>query len=147
VIYVTETPPDEYESGHVVAAICHHLSAPERPPRIPPSSKVRNHPFFRGFQERTPMHTEWHESCSIPFRLLTIEGSLMRASAAPLPTIELPIEQHDEPEQLTLLELVRVVSEITDDEREVIATVQHMLLSGRVKLCGNFSKTPAKDFC
>lgn len=38
--------------------------------------------------------------------------------------------------ETTLLELVRVVSELTDDDREVVATVMEMLRSGRVRLCG-----------
>ena len=40
--------------------------------------------------------------------------------------------------ETTLLELVRAVSEITDDDREVVATVMEMLRSGRVRLCGSF---------
>ena len=41
----------------------------------------------------------------------------------------------------TLLELVQVVSEVTDDDREVVATVVHLLRSGRVRLNGNFRGT------
>jgi hypothetical protein len=44
--------------------------------------------------------------------------------------------------RFTLLELVRVVSEVTDDETEVVATVQHLLASGRVRLCGSFRDDP-----
>lgn len=40
--------------------------------------------------------------------------------------------------EVTLLELVTAVSEVADNEREVIATVVHMLASGRVRLCGTF---------
>ena len=40
--------------------------------------------------------------------------------------------------ETTLLELVRAVSEITSDDREVVATVMEMLRSGRVRLCGSF---------
>jgi hypothetical protein len=40
--------------------------------------------------------------------------------------------------ETTLLELVRAVSEITTDDREVVATVMEMLRSGRVRLCGSF---------
>jgi hypothetical protein len=40
--------------------------------------------------------------------------------------------------ELTLLELVQAVCDETDDEREVIATVRHLLESGQVRLCGNF---------
>jgi len=38
----------------------------------------------------------------------------------------------------TLLDLVRAIGEVTDDEREIVATVRLLLASGRVRLCGNF---------
>ena len=65
----------------------------------------------------------------------------MRANLRYEPKLPVPLST-DEPEQVTLLELVRAVSEVTDDEREVVATVRAMLLSGRVRLCGNFRNTP-----
>ena len=43
--------------------------------------------------------------------------------------------------ETTLLELVRAVSDVTDDDREVVATVSHLLRSGRVRLVGNFRGT------
>lgn len=46
----------------------------------------------------------------------------------------------------TLLELVEVIAEVTDDDREVVATVLHMLASGRIKLCGNFRNEPIEAF-
>jgi len=46
----------------------------------------------------------------------------------------------------TLLELVRAVSETTEDDREVIGTIVHMLRSGRVELCGTFRDEPVDDF-
>jgi hypothetical protein len=46
----------------------------------------------------------------------------------------------------TLLALVRAVSEVTQDEREVVATILHMLRSGEVRLCGNFRNHPIEDF-
>jgi hypothetical protein len=53
----------------------------------------------------------------------------------------------DEEEHLTtLLELVRAISEVTSDEREVVATVLHMLSTGRAKLCGNFRGSSVEDF-
>ena len=70
-----------------------------------------------------------------------MRANLRHATAVPIPL------GVDEPESVTLLELVRAVSEVTDDEREVVATVRHMLLSGRVRLCGNFRNTAPKDFC
>lgn len=45
----------------------------------------------------------------------------------------------------TLLELVRVVSEVTSDEREVVATVLHLLKTGRARLCGNFRGASVED--
>ncbi len=50
-----------------------------------------------------------------------------------------------EPHPCTLLELVRVLSEITDDEHEVVATVIHMLCSGSVRLIGNFRGVSFKE--
>lgn len=46
----------------------------------------------------------------------------------------------------TLLALVGAVGEITDDDREVVATILHMLRSGEVRLCGNFRNHPVEDF-
>lgn len=50
------------------------------------------------------------------------------------------------PRETTLLEVVRVLGEITNDEREIVATVLWMLSSGRIKLCGNFRDCPLSDF-
>lgn len=50
------------------------------------------------------------------------------------------------PQVTTLLELVRVLGEITDDDREVVATVLSLLGSGQVRLCGNFRDALAEDF-
>ncbi len=69
----------------------------------------------------------------------------MRTNFRHTPAIPIPLDG-DEPEQVTLLELVRAVSEVTDDDREVVATVRHMLQSGRVRLCGNFRNASPKDF-
>lgn len=48
--------------------------------------------------------------------------------------------------QTTLLELVRVISEVTDDDAEVVGTILHMLRSGRVELCGTFKNEPIESF-
>ena len=48
---------------------------------------------------------------------------------------------------VTLLELVEAVGEVTDDENEIIATVQYMLTSGTISLRGNFRDTDPEDFC
>ena len=43
------------------------------------------------------MQTEWHDSCSFSLRVLSIEGTPMRTSAARAPMIELPLDA-EEPE-------------------------------------------------
>ncbi len=40
--------------------------------------------------------------------------------------------------QLTLLDLVKAVSDSAASEAEVVATVVHLVNSGVVQLCGNF---------
>ncbi len=52
-------------------------------------------------------------------------------AAAPAITIQTPRE-------LTLLDLVQAVSACAENEAEVVATVLHLLRSGRVRLRGNF---------
>jgi len=42
------------------------------------------------------------------------------------------------PQDMTLLELVKAVSDHARSEAEVIATVAYLVNSGRVRLCGNF---------
>jgi hypothetical protein len=51
-------------------------------------------------------------------------------------------EERRAPRQLTLLELVETIAEVTEDEREIVATVVHMLASGQVCLAGNFRQEP-----
>ena len=40
--------------------------------------------------------------------------------------------------EVTLLELVQAICDQTNDDREVVETVRHLLLSGQVRLRGNF---------
>ena len=62
----------------------------------------------------------------------------MRSAARSIP-LDVPVHyEKPEPEPVTLLELVDAICDVTDDEREVVATVLHMLRSGVVKLNGNF---------
>lgn len=49
------------------------------------------------------------------------------------------------PRFTTLLEIVRIVGEVTDDDREVVATVLHMLESGSIQLTGNFRNAHPDD--
>ncbi len=60
----------------------------------------------------------------------------MRASALqrPLPRAL----SGPEPAESTLLELVRAVADETEDDREVVAIVLHLVRSGRVRLVGSF---------
>ncbi len=66
----------------------------------------------------------------------------MAVAAVQVPGLEIsprvPHADSEEGRQFTLLELVRVISEVTEDEEEIVATVLHMLRSGSVRLCGNF---------
>ena len=52
-----------------------------------------------------------------------------------------------EPEPVTLLELIEAVSEVSESEQEVLATVTFMLNSGRVRLSGSFRDTPITKLC
>jgi hypothetical protein len=56
----------------------------------------------------------------------------IRKPRQPLPEVEGKVIE------TTLLELVQTISDLTEDDREVVATVIEMLHSGRVRLIGNF---------
>lgn len=43
-----------------------------------------------------------------------------------------------EPETLTLLDLVAAVADVASTAEEVVATIQHLVETGRVHLIGNF---------
>jgi hypothetical protein len=47
---------------------------------------------------------------------------------------------------VTLLEVVRAVGDVTDNDHEVVATVLHLLVSGKIRLRGNFRGSSASDF-
>jgi hypothetical protein len=49
--------------------------------------------------------------------------------------------------ETTLLELVSAVSDECESEAEVVATVLHLLASGRVRLCGNFRNASLQELC
>ena len=66
----------------------------------------------------------------------------MNAAATATPQ---PVEA-SAPRQVTLLELVQSICEITDNDREVVAVVKFLLDSGRVRLCGNFRESSAAEF-
>lgn len=48
--------------------------------------------------------------------------------------------------ETTLLELVKAVSEVSRDEREIIAVVVDLLERGRARLVGNFRGAPPEIF-
>jgi hypothetical protein len=48
--------------------------------------------------------------------------------------------------ETTLLELVRAVSEVTQDETELVSAVLDLLESGRAILIGNFRDIPIEVF-
>jgi predicted nucleic-acid-binding protein len=66
-----------------------------------------------------------------------VEETTMRTSAAALRIQTLPAGEEAVVET-TLLELVTTLGELTEDDREVVATVVELLRSGRVRLIGNF---------
>ena len=61
------------------------------------------------------------------------EGESMSASAV----AETATHVECEVPEVTLWELIWAVTEVADDEREVVATVAHMLTSGSVRVVGN----------
>jgi hypothetical protein len=62
-----------------------------------------------------------------------------------LEPLESPAGQYEAP-CVTLLELVEAVSSESRSDREVIATVLHMLRRGSVVLRGSFRGLPAEQF-
>jgi len=61
------------------------------------------------------------------------EGESMSASAV----AEIATHVECDVPEVTLWELIWAVTEVADDEREVVATVAHMLTSGSVRVVGN----------
>ena len=49
--------------------------------------------------------------------------------------------------ETTLLDLVAAVSEECDSEAEVVATILHLLGSGRARLCGSFRDVSLRELC
>ena len=50
-------------------------------------------------------------------------------------------------DSLSFLDLVEAVAEFSDSEQEVVATVMHMLRSGRVHLRGSYPEPAAAKLC
>lgn len=55
--------------------------------------------------------------------------------------------QDEESREVTLHELIDAVTEVSENEHEVVATVTHMLNSGRVRLSSNFRDTSLSALC
>lgn len=51
-------------------------------------------------------------------------------------------QESAEPVQVTLLELVKAISEVSKNEAEVVGTVCYMLSTGSVELTGTFKNEP-----
>ncbi len=65
-----------------------------------------------------------------------------------IPAVHLvPTDGPSEPQDVTLLELIEAVSEVSETEQEVLATVTYMLNSGHVRLAGNFRDMPISKLC
>ena len=60
---------------------------------------------------------------------------------------EIETQSVSDPDEVTLLELIEAVSEYSQSEREVIATVMHMLRSGHVQLSGTYSEPASAKLC
>ena len=56
-------------------------------------------------------------------------------------------DRESDPDSINLLELVEAVAEFSESEKEVVATVMHMLRSGRVQLRGTYSEPAAAKLC
>jgi hypothetical protein len=69
-------------------------------------------------------------SAATPLRELAIQERTAESDGA--------TRRAEAPVEVTLLELVKAVSDVSDSELEVVATVVHMLRSGSVRLRGNF---------
>lgn len=64
---------------------------------------------------------------------------------APESVVELQ-RPRGEPLATTLLDLVEAVSDVSSNEQEVVATIVHMLRSGRVRLTGCMRNAPREAF-
>jgi hypothetical protein len=67
------------------------------------------------------------------------EAGTMRAVVKTVsPSTRRRLQRGDDGIDTTLLELVQAVARNTSDEGEIVATVRHLLRTGRVRLIGNF---------
>jgi hypothetical protein len=54
---------------------------------------------------------------------------------------ELETVEASHPETLTLLDLVAAIADEAETDEEVVATIQHLIETGKVTLVGNFRST------
>jgi len=73
-------------------------------------------------------------------------------------TVSIPVEhlrqvheietyQESDADSISLQELFAAVAEFSDSEKEVVATVMHMLRSGKVQLQGSYSEPVLAKLC
>ena len=75
------------------------------------------------------------ETCSVPVEHTSISYEVSpRESAQRKPSLD-----GNSQEELNFMDLIEAVGEVTEDETEIVATVIHMLESGRVRLCGEWN--------
>ena len=75
------------------------------------------------------------ETCSVP-----VEHTSISYEVNPIQSGQRnPYRVGDPQEELNLIDLIEAVGEVTHDETEIVATVIHMLESGRVRLCGEWN--------
>jgi hypothetical protein len=70
------------------------------------------------------------------------EEEMMHATGV---SIQIP-DALPEYSEVTLLEVVQAICDETNDDREVVETVRHLLSSGQVRLSGNFRYSAPSTF-
>jgi hypothetical protein len=89
---------------------------------------ARKSPQSLGFQESSSNRMSWHRTCTSKRAFgnhLTGEHIVIHASLA---------QETATPVDVSLVELILVLSEITEDVDEIFSTVDHMLETGSVRL-------------
>lgn len=81
-----------------------------------------------GFRESLSKFTSWHPTCS----LLKSIGN--HSYSGEVIVIQSSLALATQPVDVSLVELVLVLSEITDDVDEIFSTVDHMIESGSIRL-------------
>jgi hypothetical protein len=120
------------EIGHPATEI-RHPAAPREPGRLVNSQKTLQ------FQRRSRMPRIGSAMARILLGRGEREASSMSAVARRVScNTRCQPRLGDGRVETTLLDLVQAVAQRTDDEREIVAIVLHLLRTGRVRLIGNF---------